>query len=171
MVKYTLMENTDLCPCSSGKTFGSCCGPIIAGEAKADTACALMRARYTSYVTGDVEFLKASAVKAAQASFDLDASRAWSQASTWHGLEIIRTEGGGADDATGFVEFRALYTTNGRFCNHHERASFVREDGDWKFADGAFVAETPQTREAPKISRNDPCPCGSGKKFKKCCGQ
>ncbi len=27
----------------------------------------------------------------------------------------------------------------------------------------------PQTREEPKIGRNDPCPCGSGKKFKKCC--
>jgi uncharacterized protein len=25
-------------------------------------------------------------------------------------------------------------------------------------------------REAPKAGRNDPCPCGSGKKFKKCCG-
>lgn len=28
----------------------------------------------------------------------------------------------------------------------------------------------PYIREAPKIGRNDPCPCGSGKKFKKCCG-
>jgi uncharacterized protein len=30
----------------------------------------------------------------------------------------------------------------------------------------------PQTvrRESPKIGRNDPCPCGSGKKFKQCCG-
>lgn len=26
------------------------------------------------------------------------------------------------------------------------------------------------TRENPKVGRNDPCPCGSGKKFKKCCG-
>jgi uncharacterized protein YecA (UPF0149 family) len=25
-------------------------------------------------------------------------------------------------------------------------------------------------REQPKIGRNDPCPCGSGKKYKKCCG-
>ncbi len=24
--------------------------------------------------------------------------------------------------------------------------------------------------EGPKIGRNDPCPCGSGKKYKKCCG-
>jgi len=28
----------------------------------------------------------------------------------------------------------------------------------------------PYVRESPKIGRNDPCPCGSGKKFKKCCG-
>jgi uncharacterized protein YchJ len=28
----------------------------------------------------------------------------------------------------------------------------------------------PITREAPKVGRNDPCSCGSGKKFKKCCG-
>ena len=26
------------------------------------------------------------------------------------------------------------------------------------------------TRSQPKIGRNDPCPCGSGKKYKKCCG-
>ena len=25
-------------------------------------------------------------------------------------------------------------------------------------------------RDHPKVGRNDPCPCGSGKKFKKCCG-
>ena len=26
-------------------------------------------------------------------------------------------------------------------------------------------------RNKPKVGRNDPCPCGSGKKYKKCCGQ
>lgn len=26
-------------------------------------------------------------------------------------------------------------------------------------------------RETPKVGRNEPCPCGSGKKFKKCCGK
>jgi hypothetical protein len=29
----------------------------------------------------------------------------------------------------------------------------------------------PIRREAPKVGRNDPCPCGSGKKYKKCCGK
>ena len=38
---------------------------------------------------------------------------------------------------------------------------------DW---DSDYVAPQPYTRE-PKIGRNDPCPCGSGKKYKKCCGK
>ena len=29
---------------------------------------------------------------------------------------------------------------------------------------------TPIKRTSPKVGRNDPCPCGSGRKFKKCCG-
>ena len=37
---------------------------------------------------------------------------------------------------------------------------------------GTLRAERPMhaVRAAPKVGRNDPCPCGSGKKFKKCCG-
>ena len=30
--------------------------------------------------------------------------------------------------------------------------------------------QIPYQRESAKIGRNDPCPCGSGKKYKKCCG-
>jgi preprotein translocase subunit SecA len=33
------------------------------------------------------------------------------------------------------------------------------------------AGETTQKRQGSKIGRNDPCPCGSGKKYKKCCGQ
>jgi preprotein translocase subunit SecA len=29
----------------------------------------------------------------------------------------------------------------------------------------------PLLRQGPKVGRNDPCPCGSGKKFKQCCGK
>ncbi len=31
--------------------------------------------------------------------------------------------------------------------------------------------QRPYKREVPKVGRNEPCPCGSGKKYKKCCGQ
>ena len=40
-------------------------------------------------------------------------------------------------------------------------------------ADGGAPAPTPRepvVREQPKVGRNEPCPCGSGKKFKKCHG-
>ena len=130
-----------------------------------------MRARYSSYATGDVSFLKTSAVPKVQDEFSAEDAKSWSASTRWHGLEIIRTEGGGADDAEGVVEFRALYTANGEFCNHHEVSRFVKDADGWKFADGEIVGETPITREEPKIGRNDPCPCGSGKKYKKCCGR
>ena len=36
--------------------------------------------------------------------------------------------------------------------------------------DGEDQVKKPTTREEDKVGRNDPCPCGSGKKYKKCCG-
>jgi preprotein translocase subunit SecA len=37
-------------------------------------------------------------------------------------------------------------------------------------APASYTAPQPFVRQ-PKIGRNDPCPCGSGKKYKKCCGK
>jgi len=51
-----------------------------------------------------------------------------------------------------------------------ERADFGLEDGDDKWDDSNSTADDqPYVRAAPKVGRNDPCPCGSGKKYKKCC--
>ena len=38
-------------------------------------------------------------------------------------------------------------------------------------AEGEAGAPPPEKRAGPKVGRNDPCPCGSGKKYKKCCGK
>ena len=45
------------CPCGLGETLESCCGPYLKHEKKPPTAEALMRARYTAYATGDVDFI------------------------------------------------------------------------------------------------------------------
>jgi preprotein translocase subunit SecA len=37
--------------------------------------------------------------------------------------------------------------------------------------EGELKMELPKRRELPKVGRNDPCPCGSGKKYKSCCGR
>ena len=38
-------------------------------------------------------------------------------------------------------------------------------------AQGELKMDLPLRREVPRVGRNDPCPCGSGKKFKSCCGR
>jgi preprotein translocase subunit SecA len=50
---------------------------------------------------------------------------------------------------------------------HKEKASDLQYQGT---QDGAEKKPQPKKRAAPKVGRNDPCPCGSGKKYKKCCG-
>jgi len=50
---------------------------------------------------------------------------------------------------------------------------FVDSGGSWlpPAPRDSAPAPEPIRREEPKIGRNDPCPCGSGKKYKKCCGR
>jgi len=52
-----------------------------------------------------------------------------------------------------------------------ERSKFVRVDGRWFFLSGKKIAPPPARRPASKVGRNDPCPCGSGKKYKHCHGK
>lgn len=49
------------------------------------------------------------------------------------------------------------------------KSAFGISDDD--FYDDEFYPTQPVRREEPKIGRNDPCPCGSGKKYKRCCGK
>ena len=86
-------------------------------------------------------------------------------------LEIVGTERGGAEDDEGYVSFVARYSANGQACEHREKSYFKKIDGAWRFIDGEIEKNKPFHREEPKIGRNDPCPCGSGKKYKKCCGK
>ncbi len=48
------------------------------------------------------------------------------------------------------------------------KMQFKRED---PFSEGSPTEEKAQPIRTQKIGRNDPCPCGSGKKYKKCCGK
>ena len=162
---------SDTCPCCSGKPFADCCEKILSGSVKAPTAEALMRARYSAYVKGDLPFIFSSSCPKIQREFDHEATRKWSEAAEWCGLEILATEGGGEGDDHGTVEFIARYTINTTECKHHETASFVRIGGDWFFEESQIHGPEPKRRDAPKVGRNDPCPCGSGKKYKKCCGK
>jgi SEC-C motif-containing protein len=160
----------ELCPCGSGKSYAECCEPIIKGKIKAPTPEALMRSRYSAYAKTEVEHVIKSTAPEQRKGLDENATRAWSQNSQWTGLEIVSTEKGGPDDDTGSVEFIATYTEGGVAKRHHEKGLFRKIRGSWYYEDGEMVKQQPVVREEPKVGRNDPCPCGSGKKYKKCCG-
>jgi SEC-C motif domain protein len=158
------------CPCGSGAAYDKCCGPIISGEGKAETAEALMRARYSAYVKQDVDFLLNSLHPDGAGGVDRDSTKAWAQNAKWHGLEILDTAAGGPKDETGEVEFVAKYTMQDEPQRHHERGMFKRHNGQWRYLDGNEIHPVPVVGPRVRIGRNDSCLCGSGTKFKKCCG-
>ncbi len=157
------------CHCGSGQPFSSCCGPYLEGAA-APTAEALMRSRYSAYVERAIDYLGETLHPEHRADWDRAATERWSQGAEWLGLEIVSTEAGQADDDEGLVEFIARFRENGREQRHHERSRFRRHEGRWYYVDGAMPKPQTQRHAGPRVGRNDPCPCGSGKKYKKCCG-
>jgi SEC-C motif domain protein len=157
------------CPCGSGRPYADCCGPYISGTAKPATAEALMRSRYTAYATKAIDYIVETCLRDDEHDIDIESTKRWSEKSTWLGLSILKVEKGGPSDEEGLVEFKAAFVLDGLRENHHEKAAFVKKDGAWLFSEGEVITET-VVREGPKVGRNDPCPCGSGKKFKKCHG-
>jgi len=159
----------DLCPCGSNVSYESCCKPLIKGEQQAKTAEQVMRSRYSAYVQKEIGYILSSLHPDHRSDFDEKSSREWAESAQWLGLAIVKTVAGGPGDREGKVEFVATYTEKGEKKEHHELATFRKTGETWYFLDGKIIPK-PVTREAPKTGRNDPCPCGSGKKFKKCCG-
>ena len=158
------------CPCNSGRSYEDCCGPVIRGERPAATAEALMRSRYSAFARKEIDYLKDSLHPGLRGDHDPEATRRWADKSDWTGLEIVATTGGGVDDDAGTVEFIASYRQKGTPHSHHEVAEFSRHKGHWYYTDGRMVTPGTQRNDGPRIGRNDPCPCGSGRKYKKCCG-
>ncbi|MFW6346290.1 MAG: YchJ family protein [Halomonas sp.] len=145
----------ECCPCGSGQPLTRCCGRYHAG-APAPTPEALMRSRYTAFALGLVDYLLATwhpETRPAELSVD-DATR-------WLRLEV--RESGEAGDS-GQVHFRAIFREGQRFGVLEEASRFCRERGRWFYRDG-----TPAVSRL-KPGRNEACPCGSGRKFKACCG-
>jgi SEC-C motif-containing protein len=119
---------------------------------------------------GKVEYISTTHDPDKRDDVDLKAAEQWAEHAEWQGLDIIDTEAGGADDDEGVVEFAARFGMQGKDQRHHERSRFKKIEGKWYYMDGDMVKNKPVVREGAKVGRNEPCPCGSGKKYKRCCG-
>lgn len=120
-----------------------------------------MRARFSAHVLKNVQFVIDTYHPSCQANDERDAISE-SVHSHWLRLEVISTDRG-TSDTEGFVHFKAFWEQQGTELCLEERSRFIKEHGCWFYIDGEFPTTAKQ-------GRNDPCACGSGKKFKKCCG-
>lgn len=145
-----------LCYCGSRNAYETCCKPYIEGEKKAETAEVLMRSRYSAYAQGNGHYLHVTQLPSKRHAEDIDLIEEFAQSSHWLKLEVIA-----ATQAS--VEFKAYYRQNDTVMVHHELSRFVCEAGTWFYDEGTLYE--------CRIGRNESCPCGSGKKFKKCCAR
>ncbi|ERL57018.1 YchJ family protein [Psychrobacter aquaticus] len=184
---------TQICPCqihpsagaiSSPLLYKDCCQPYHDGlgnegiekvvGARAETAERLMRTRYSAFVLVKPEYIVKTTLPAQQSLLDINAIENWAKETNWVGLEIVQhTPKLGKRHAQ--VEFKAYYNVvddaenslKEKLQAHHELSAFIKvtgkanNDARWYFLDPT-VAMT--------VTQKQPCICGSGEKFKRCCG-
>ncbi|WP_435949836.1 YchJ family protein [Psychrobacter sp. DM8] len=166
-----------LCPCQTNLVarvkaplaYSDCCQPYHKGVSKAETAERLMRTRYSAFVLINPEYIVKTTVPAQQALLDIKSIESWAHETPWAGLEIVQhTPKLGKRHAQ--VEFKAYYNEANKMDDlqaHHERSTFVKVKNKadnterWYFLDPTVDMS---------VSQKQPCICGSGEKFKRCCG-
>ena len=182
-----------ICPCqinpssddiSAPLLYQDCCQPyhdgLLNNEAdkdhgvKPESAERLMRSRYSAFVLIKPEYIVKTTLPAQQKLLDIQAIESWAKETVWAGLEIIKhTPKLGKRHAQ--VEFKAYFNISDNTADsleekrqaHHELSAFVKvtdeanNDARWYFLDPT-VSMT--------VTQKQPCICGSGEKFKRCCG-
>jgi SEC-C motif domain protein len=159
----------EACPCDLGQDYKACCGRYHSGELP-PTASALMRSRYSAFVLNDSQYIKKTMHGQALAEHNQGQRSSWGKKDTWQKLELIDSSCGTESYSEGSVEFKAYYERDGVVHVLHEKSQFVKIKGQWLYCSGEQVVPKIEQAVSGKVARNDPCPCASGKKYKKCCG-
>lgn len=170
------MTPQNICPCRISEPSDSklnlslekCCLPIIEGKKLATTAEELLRARYTAFTLHNIDFILNTHHSKTVHEVKRTEIEEWSKNSEWLGLKILEQLEGKSSDQKGTIVFQAEYKVKGKEQEHFEKSFFEKENGQWKFLDAHGLHQGPYVRTEPKLGRNDPCHCGSGKKLKKC---
>ncbi len=135
------------CYCGHNINYNECCGAIIDAKKIASTPEQLMRSRYCAFTKSNISYLNSTSLSDEKIK-NLDKNIKWIK------LNIINSI-----DNT--VEFKAYYHNGEKVQLLHEKSRFTKQNTKWLYADGELFNT--------KIKRNENCPCGSDKKFKRCC--
>lgn len=156
------------CHCGSDQPYELCCQPFIKKEKYPLSALQLMKSRFSAYVEHEIQYLL-DTCDSPKPQHNFENLSQWAKQNTWLNLEIISTTLGGKAHQNGQVEFKAHYLDQkGKKHVHHELSTFEKKDDKWFYTEG--IQNPKAFEELGKTNRNAPCPCGSGLKYKKCCG-
>ncbi|MGZ3780454.1 MAG: YchJ family protein [Pseudobdellovibrionaceae bacterium] len=126
------------CPCDPEKNYKDCCGVYHSGKAKAPTAEALMRSRYSAFAKNEMQYLRDTTDPQTLENIDDDANKEWAERAKFLKLEIVHAD----EKATkGTVEFKAFYLVDDEEYIHHEVSTFRKQAGVWFFKSGKIKAE------------------------------
>ncbi len=148
------------CPCGQPQNYENCCQPLHLGKQVAADAATLMRSRFCAFVKQDIDYLINTLHPDQRRADDRQALQQTCQTTQWLGLKIIKTQSQGHQAE---VEFVAFYEDQ-PMGQLHEQSRFIYQDDQWFYVDGQFLPTV-------KLPRNEPCICGSGRKFKQCHGR
>ncbi len=126
-----------------------------------------MRSRFVAYALDHLAYVQLTwdaSTRPAAAKLNFDGEKI-----AWQKLEVISTKKGDVGDTKGIVEFKAYYRKDDEDHVLHEVSRFVKSAGRWLYVDGV-VKKAAKVILQDNQGKNSPCPCGSGKKFKRCCG-
>lgn len=146
------------CPCGGG-LYDECCKPLHDGR-PADDAKQLMQSRYAALYLKNVDYIIKTTAPNQQGLLDRAVLLEWANEMNWLGLDII-SHAPKVGRRHAQVHFYAYFDNGQGKQTHDELSTFVQIDGAWYFLDPTV----------PTPTNKKPCLCGSGKKFKACCGQ
>ena len=157
---------SDPCPCGkkvegTPRKYEECCQPIHLGNQVASTPEQLMRSRYSAYFYALGQYIHDTHHQDYRGNTSPEEFTQSAESTQWCHLEVVQSS---QKDSSGVVEFKASFIDKDKLHTLHEVSNFVFENDYWLYTDGQFQPKTSQ-----KINRNQPCPCGSGLKAKRCC--
>lgn len=129
-----------------------------------------MRSRYSAYQRGEIDYIVATHDPDTRAPALREKAAEWAASARFVRLEVVEVDWEEGQDR-GMVHFKADFIEGGEKKSLEERSEFRRRDDRWFYVKGRSNAAETVVRETRKVGRNEPCPCGSGRKFKKCCGR
>ena len=152
-----------LCYCGSNVSYNSCCQPYHKGQRLPESCEQLMRSRYSAFCSQELNYIQNSCVADLQTEQSPEQLRDFVNHVHFVALQVLPLPRLAQAVDEGYVHFQVWYLLGQHLLSFRELSCFVYQQGRWLYSSGDVSEQAPQ-----KIGRNDPCPCGSGRKFKSC---